>query len=221
MAAATPTELEQLSRLALAAGLGGVIGIERELADQPAGLRTHMLLALGASLFTVISAYAFGGSSDPSRLAAQIVTGIGFLGGGAILRHGASVRGLTTAASIWATCAVGVAVGLGRYVLAVGATVLILATLGALRALRNVIRRWSSNREEVSFSADPGFRLEPVIALIHEHGGYLRGFQHEQLRDNGGERVSLVVRFPPRRSFERFIEALTQIPGVREVEWEG
>ncbi len=218
MAAATPTELEQFARLALAAGLGGAVGIERELADQPAGLRTHMLLSLGACLFTVISAYAFGGGADPSRLAAQIVTGIGFLGGGAILRHGASIRGLTTAASIWATCALGVAVGTGRYVLSIGATLLILATLVALRALRNVVRRWSSSREELSFSAERGFRLEPVISLIHEHGGYLRGLQHEQ--GDEGERVSIVVRFPPRHRFERFIEALTQIQGVREVEWE-
>ncbi len=215
--AATPDDLEQLARLALAAGLGGAIGIERELADQPAGLRTHMLLSLGACLFTLISAYAFGAGSDPSRLAAQIVTGIGFLGGGAILRHGTSVRGLTTAASIWATCAVGVAVGIGRYALSLGATVLILATLAALRALRNVIRRWSSSREELSFSTEPGFRLEPVVSLVHKEGARLRGLEHEQNAD--GERVQLVVQFRPGYRTERFVEALTQVPGVREVEW--
>jgi putative Mg2+ transporter-C (MgtC) family protein len=216
--AATPTELEQLARLALAAGLGGAIGTERELADQPAGLRTHMLLSLGACLFTVVSAYAFGAGSDPSRLAAQIVTGIGFLGGGAILRHGASIRGLTTAASIWATCAVGVAVGIGRYVLSVGGTVLILATLVALRALRNVVRRWSSPREELSFSAEPGFPLEPVVSLLHQQNAQLRGLEHEQGED--GDRIGLVVRFPPGYRPERFVEALSQLPGVREVDWE-
>ena len=80
--------------------LGGAIGAERELNDQAAGLRTHMLLTIGACLFTVISAYGFGGGlRDPSRLAAQVVTGIGFLGGGAIVRHGLTVKGLTTAAS--------------------------------------------------------------------------------------------------------------------------
>jgi putative Mg2+ transporter-C (MgtC) family protein len=206
--AATPTELEQLARLALAAGLGGAIGTERELADQPAGLRTHMLLSLGACLFTVVSAYAFGAGSDPSRLAAQIVTGIGFLGGGAILRHGASIRGLTTAGSIWATCAVGVAVGVGRYVLSVGGTVLILATLVALRALR----------EELSFSAEPGFPLEPVVSLLHQQNAQLRGLEHEQGED--GDRIGLVVRFPPGYRPERFVEALSQLPGVREVDWE-
>jgi putative Mg2+ transporter-C (MgtC) family protein len=217
--AATPSELEQLARLALAAGLGGAIGAERELSDQPAGLRTHMLLSLGACLFTLISAYAFGGGSDPSRLAAQIVTGIGFLGGGAILRHGASIRGLTTAASIWATCAVGVAIGTGRYTLSAGATALILATLVALRVLRNQLRRLSPTREELSFNAEPGFQLDPVVALVHDQGGHLRGLEHEQSEQ--GDRVVITVRFPPRYPTERFIDELTQVPGVREVEWEG
>ncbi|HZD02201.1 MAG TPA: MgtC/SapB family protein [Actinomycetes bacterium] len=217
--AATPGELEQLARLALAAGLGGAIGAERELSDQPAGLRTHMLLSLGACLFTLVSAFAFGGGADPSRLAAQIVTGIGFLGGGAILRHGASIRGLTTAASIWATSALGVTVGIGRYILSVGAAVLILATLVVLRVLRNQLQRWSPTREELSFSAEPGFLLESVVSLVHDQGGHLRALQHEQGAQ--GERVVLVVRFPPRHPTERFVEALTQVPGVREVEWEG
>jgi putative Mg2+ transporter-C (MgtC) family protein len=215
--AATPSDLEQLARLALAAALGGVVGAERELADQPAGLRTHMLLALGACLFTVVSAYAFGNGADPSRLAAQIVTGIGFLGGGAILRHGASIRGLTTAASIWATCALGVAVGLGRYALSIGATVLTLATLGLVRALRNRLKHWSASREQLSFTAQPGFGLEPAVELIHQKGGNLRGLEHEQ--SNEGDRVTVLVRFPPRYQIERFLKALSQIPGVREVEW--
>jgi putative Mg2+ transporter-C (MgtC) family protein len=215
---ALPSELEQFARLALAAGLGGAIGAEREVSDQPAGLRTHMLLSLGACLFTLISAYAFGAGSDPSRLAAQIVTGIGFLGGGAILRHGTSIRGLTTAASIWSTCALGVAVGTGRYILSLGATLLILATLVGLRVLRNRLRRWASTREELSFSVEPGFQLERVVSLVHEQGAHLRGVQQERSED--GERVVLVVRFPPRYPPERFIEALTQVPGVREVEWE-
>src|SRR6266487_1605395 len=181
--AATPSDLEQLARLALAAGLGGAVGAERELADQPAGLRTHMLLALGACLFTVVSAYAFGSGSDPSRLAAQIVTGIGFLGGGAILRHGASIRGLTTAASIWATSALGVAVGTGRYILSAGAAVLILATLAVLRALRNVLRQFSPAREELSFTAEHDFPLERVIALPH----VFRAERHGLVRAEGGQ----------------------------------
>jgi putative Mg2+ transporter-C (MgtC) family protein len=92
-----------LARLALAVVLGGAVGVERELTDQAAGLRTHALLTLGACLFTLVSGYGFDRGADANRIASQIVTGIGFLSGGAILRQGLNVRGLTTAASIWAT----------------------------------------------------------------------------------------------------------------------
>jgi MgtC family len=101
-----PSDLELLGRLLLAAVLGGAVGAERELHDQPAGLRTHMLLTIGACLFTLVSAYGFGGPTDPSRLAAQIVTGIGFLGGGAIVRPrldpaGAAGQHATAAHPTW------------------------------------------------------------------------------------------------------------------------
>ncbi len=106
-------------RVAVAAALGGLIGFERELGDQPAGFRTHILVSLGSALFTLVGAYGatpfLGGNDvvrlDPTRVAAQIVTGIGFLGAGAILRHGFTVRGLTTAAALWVTAAIGMAAG--------------------------------------------------------------------------------------------------------------
>ena len=137
-------DFELLGRLLLAAVLGGAIGAERERNDQAAGLRTHMLLTIGACLFTLISAYGFGGGigTDPSRLAAQIVTGIGFLGGGAIVRHGLTVKSLTTAASIWATASVGVAIGAGSYVLSIGGAVLVVGTLFGLRRVSGVLQRW-------------------------------------------------------------------------------
>ena len=145
-----PEDFVLLGRLLLAAVLGGAIGAERELNDQAAGLRTHMLLTIGACLFTLVSAYGFGSAigTDPSRLAAQVVTGIGFLGGGAIVRHGLTVKGLTTAASIWATASVGVAVGAGSYVLGIGGAVLVVGTLFGLRRVSNVLQRWGVSREE-------------------------------------------------------------------------
>jgi putative Mg2+ transporter-C (MgtC) family protein len=109
-------------RLSVAAGLGAAVGIEREFRDREAGIRTHLLVALGSALFTIISAYGFheflaSGDSvvraDPTRIAAQIVTGIGFLGAGAIIREGLSVRGLTTAGSLWVVAAIGMASGAG------------------------------------------------------------------------------------------------------------
>jgi putative Mg2+ transporter-C (MgtC) family protein len=127
------TLLEGAVRLAAAAGLGALLGLERELNAQPAGFRTHLLVSLGAGLFTVAGADL--GGADPARVAAQVVTGIGFLGAGAILREGGSVRGLTTAASLWVTAAVGLAAGLGHLGLAGTATALGLVALVGLKRL--------------------------------------------------------------------------------------
>ena len=114
-----------LMRLVVAVLLGSIIGYEREQAAKPAGVRTHGMVSLGAALFTVISLYGFGGIGDPARLAAQIVSGIGFLGAGLILRQRGNVQGLTTAASLWVTAAIGVAVGVGMMVMALATTLLV------------------------------------------------------------------------------------------------
>jgi putative Mg2+ transporter-C (MgtC) family protein len=214
-----PSDLELLGRLLLAAVLGGAVGAERELADQPAGLRTHMLLTIGACLFTLVSAYGFGGPADPSRLAAQIVTGIGFLGGGAIVRHGLTVRGVTTAASIWATTAIGVTVGTGRYLLAAGGTLLVVGTLVGPRALHDRLQRWSMSREEFVLSTRAGFDVELVAEVARREHVAIRGLEREE--SDGGGRVVLVAKLPPRYRPERLIDALTRLKGVHEVEWEG
>jgi putative Mg2+ transporter-C (MgtC) family protein len=132
-----------VGRLLLAAALGGIIGLEREMRQKEAGLRTNILIAMGSALFTLMSIeMSPGPDADPTRIAAQIVTGIGFLGGGAILREGTNVRGLTTAATIWMNAAIGVAAGGGRYQLALIATVTTLVTLTALVPLD----RWLDGR---------------------------------------------------------------------------
>jgi len=130
-------EIEMSARLLLAALLGAGVGYEREHADKPAGLRTHTLVSLGAALFTVVSLYGFDGVGDPARVAAQIVTGIGFLGAGAILRNEATVKGLTTAASIWTTAAIGMAVGVGMYAMSVVTTLIVLAVLRLIRTRKD------------------------------------------------------------------------------------
>ena len=148
----THIQIEIVVRLAVAAAAGMAIGIEREMREQAAGLRTHILVALGACLFTIVSVYGFesvGGAKtspvDPSRVAAQIVTGIGFLGAGAIIRHGVNIRGLTTAATLWITAAVGMAVGVGMYLATGVAVVLTIVSLWALRPFRRLLHP----REEV------------------------------------------------------------------------
>ena len=123
-------ELEMVLRLLLAVGLAALIGLERQHAGKPAGLRTHLLVCVGAALFTIASIYGFGEGSDPARVAAGIVAGVGFLGAGAIIstREGILV-GLTTAASIWAVAAIGLAAGAGLYILAPVATAVVLIVL--------------------------------------------------------------------------------------------
>src|SRR4051812_7052381 len=116
-----------VGQIILAATLGAAIGLERELGSQPAGLRAHMLVSLGAALFTLAGVDLT--HSDPTRVAAQVVTGIGFLGGGAIFKEGVNVRGLTTAASLWVTAAIGLAVGLRAWPGAIATTALALAVL--------------------------------------------------------------------------------------------
>ncbi|MEP7292382.1 MAG: MgtC/SapB family protein [Chloroflexota bacterium] len=135
-------------QLALAAFLGGMIGLDRERKQRDAGLRTHILVGTGACLFTVLSMLAFPGG-DPGRVASQILPGIGFLGAGTILKHGRSVHGLTTAASIWITAAIGMAVGTGAWFLALCGTLLIWFVLAVIRRIEwDKSRKLDQNQEE-------------------------------------------------------------------------
>jgi putative Mg2+ transporter-C (MgtC) family protein len=119
-------------RLLLAAGLGAAIGLEREYRRKPAGLRTNILIAVGSALFTIVSLQLASQGGTADRIAAQVVTGIGFLGGGAILRRGRAVQGMTTAATIWMNAAIGMAAGAGESSLAVAATIVTLIVLAVL-----------------------------------------------------------------------------------------
>lgn len=124
-----------LGRLAVSLVLGTAVGIERELSEKPAGLKTNVLICLGSTLFTILSARAAGSGWDPGRVAAQIVSGIGFLGAGAILRDGEHVIGLTTAATIWVVASIGMGAGLGRHALAAAGTLAVLAVQLGLHRL--------------------------------------------------------------------------------------
>jgi putative Mg2+ transporter-C (MgtC) family protein len=140
-------ETELIQRLLLAALCGAVLGFEREVKQKSAGLRTNMLIAIGAALYTLMSyELADGFGADPTRVAAQIVTGIGFLGAGAILRTHAGIHGLTTAATIWVNAAVGVAAGGGEYRLAIIATIVTLVILLLLNPVERIIERRLGSR---------------------------------------------------------------------------
>lgn len=168
------SNLDITIRVLVALVLGGFIGLEREVSHQPAGLRTHIGVALGAALFGVISihgfnAYAFDRNSnnyqiDVTRVASQVVVGIGFLGGGTIIKQGANIRGLTTAASLWVTAAVGLAAGLGSLFAATITTFALLLSLVGLRAPRERIRaRLARGRGMVVLHLAPGADPGPIV----------------------------------------------------------
>jgi putative Mg2+ transporter-C (MgtC) family protein len=137
-------------RLLLSAGLGAALGVEREYRRKPAGLRTNILIAIGSTLFTILSLSMTVGTADQSRVAGQIVTGIGFLGGGAILRYRDTVHGMTTAATIWVNAAIGVACGIGHYQLATVTTALTLVVLVVLPPIEIYFERrpgWANRHQ--------------------------------------------------------------------------
>jgi putative Mg2+ transporter-C (MgtC) family protein len=217
-------EWELVGRLAFAALLGSVIGFERERLAWAAGLRTHMLVAVGATLIMIVSAYGFAGvqgpgiALDPSRMAAQVVSGIGFLGAGAILARGEVVRGLTTAASVWSVAGIGLAVGGGLYVPAVAATVIILIILAGIKPLE---KRFIGNRRrhEVMIRAQ---RDQLSMITAHEAlGAATSRVKSFILRQTAGgtdtdEITIMFSRLTPVQ-FAAACKRLQEVPGVLEV----
>jgi putative Mg2+ transporter-C (MgtC) family protein len=213
---------EVLVRLAVAAGLGGAIGIERELHEREAGFRTHLLVSTGAALFTLVSAYAWGDfvlgngiTFDPTRIAAQIVTGIGFIGAGAIIRQGLTVRGLTTAATLWVVAAIGMAAGAGYYSAALIATGLVLAALWPLRV---VARRFLDrpHRRRIEVGLRPGRSAAAVLAAFDELGVDVESLSAEA--EAGQRRLEIVVDAHGARP-EDVITRLGDLDEVARARW--
>jgi putative Mg2+ transporter-C (MgtC) family protein len=167
------TQIDIGLRLLLATLLGGAIGYEREMHDHPAGVRTHLLVSLGSAMFTVVSVYGFvsdpgAGNVDPTRIAAQIVSGIGFLGAGAIIKYGTSIFGLTTAGSLWATAAVGMAAGAGMPLVAVAGAAIVLFSLWPLHRLVSSTRGDDLVRLRLRLrGVEPLGRVTTEIARMH------------------------------------------------------
>ncbi|MBI1956953.1 MAG: MgtC/SapB family protein [Candidatus Niyogibacteria bacterium] len=134
--------------LALAAFLGAVIGFERWYKAKPAGIRTHALVAMGSALFTILSVHGFGGFADPSRVASQVVVGVGFIGAGIIFLRGTSVQGLTTAAGVWVSAAIGMAIGLGFYEVSVFTAVLAILIIFLVGIIEHRLPRGDNLRDE-------------------------------------------------------------------------
>jgi putative Mg2+ transporter-C (MgtC) family protein len=216
---------EALLRLALAALFGGVIGIEREFREREAGLRTHMLVSVGSALFTITSAYGFrdflvqGGAvvrADPSRVAAQIVTGIGFLGAGAIIRQGLAVRGLTTAATLWVCAAIGLAAGTGYYSAALMTTLVAVFLLWPMRIVaRRLFDRPHTHRLEIRLGGEGG--ASGVLDVLERLGVRVSSF--DLAEGEGGSTLDLLLDLPRGVMPEAVVRRLFAVPGVRSSAW--
>jgi putative Mg2+ transporter-C (MgtC) family protein len=219
-----PTDLQfqvdMSTRLLVAAVFGAMIGLEREIHGHQAGVRTHMLVSLGSAIFTVLSIYGFHavagtGSVDPSRISAQIVTGIGFLGAGAIIKFGMNVRGLTTAASLWVVAAVGLAAGTGSYFVAAVGTALAMLSLWPVHRLvaklelsgGRVVRVRLGLKKLESFAAVSRVLLSNRVEIL--------SVQSE--KSKGGHFMDLELRLPVGGLDHKVLSEMGQLPSV-EVE---
>jgi len=215
-----------LLRLTVAAVLGGAIGFERELRERQAGLRTHLLVSVGSALFTLVSAYGFheflvnGGGlvrTDPTRIAAQVVTGVGFLGAGAIIRQGLSVKGLTTAATLWLAAAIGMAAGAGYYSAALFATAGALLTLGPLRIFAyRVIHRYRPVVDRLLVDIPAGGSPVPVLEAIEQRGGRVVSLEIAQEGDRRSIAIDVELHGIPAPTI---VSDVGSIDGVLEVRW--
>lgn len=220
------SEVQILLRVLVAAILGAMVGYERERQDQPAGLRTHMILVIGATLAMVLSVnlgYLFarpGTPADPARLAAQVISGIGFLGAGAILRYGFTVKGLTTATSLWTMAIVGMAVGAGYYLIGVVTTALMLVVLTLLNVLEKRFVRTSVSRY---ISIDANFHkglVKSIRQIVEKFSDSLTSFTIQKHVKDKRLRIQIVARISRDQTLEELIESLSDIEGVRNLKVE-
>lgn len=216
---------EVIIRLVVAAILGSVIGLERERLEKAAGLRTHALVCLGSALIIIVSAFGFSDilgqpnvRLDPSRIAAQVVSGIGFLGAGTIIFRREVVRGLTTAASIWVAAGIGLAAGAGLYLAAVSGTILTLIVLAGIRSVeRYFFVQHGSRRIGLTVSPEqPSIR--DLEALVDEMGLNLENITVRPTSGNDDRRVTLALYQVHMDELQTLISRLGEMPGVRRVE---
>ena len=216
---------ELFVRLAVAGLLGGLIGFEREVSGQPAGVRTHLLVSLGAALFTMAGAYGLMDFADaenvrydPTRIAAQVVTGIGFLGAGAIIQSGITIRGLTTAAGLWVAAGVGMTAAFGYWLASIGATFLAVAALYGLKILdRRLVRVLVGKHVYLALTTTSEFDIAGLQRVVEEHDARLVSFK---LRAEAGDQrhMSANVRLGESTEPVELARAVSGIKGVVDVD---
>lgn len=216
------SQMDTLIRLLTAAALGSVIGFERERLLWAAGIRTHMVVCVGACLIMIVSAFGFGDSLssknvvlDPSRVAAQVVSGIGFLGAGAILARGEIVRGLTTAASIWTVAAIGLAVGGGLYFAAAASTVVIIVILAGIKPIEEIYRARNQSCRLKIEAANGALTPDLLKQTLGIRTGQIKRF----LVSNNGQfdEITALLSKVSRHDIQSFVDKLNELDGVSDV----
>ena len=227
-------DIMMVVRLVLAAILGGIVGIERGSGDRPAGFRTHILVCVGSALFMLVSMYGFdeltpaealhegdlGARRDSARIAAQVVSGIGFLGAGTILHEGLTIRGLTTAASLWMVSAIGLAVGSGMFFLSIMATVITMITLVTFhtwekrfaansRSDRRFVRITTNNRNDV---------IADITGYLTLNGIQVKSLNLKKNKDKNNLVIDLYLKLGKNMESSDYILGLQNIEGVMSVE---
>jgi putative Mg2+ transporter-C (MgtC) family protein len=212
------TQLDFAARLLVVAALGALVGAEREIHGHPAGIRTHMLVALGSAIFTVMSIHGFGQDADPTRvdptrIAAQIVSGIGFLGAGAILKDGVVIRGLTTAASLWATSAIGMAAGAGEDILGTVAAATVLISLWPINALAQRLHGTVIPAVQLRLSMTRLEQLGEVTGILVAQRLEIGQISTQRL-DKDTYRADITIRGRTPSVISNAISAVDDLPGV-------
>ena len=201
-----------LFRLLLSVVFGGLIGLERESHGRPAGFRTHILVSLGSTLIMIISAYGLASvnpSYDPGRIAAKVISGIGFLGTGTIMRDGANIRGLTTAASLWAVAGIRLAVGIGMYFAAAVSTILVVFTLIYLNKFE-----LDHNTYTIRITtSDQINQMAAIISAFAQHGVHINQMTINN-QDHGIVTIGITVNAPKRHQLQQLMVKLNELEGI-------
>jgi len=219
-----PDDYEMLLRLLAALAAGAMIGYERSYHGRPAGFRTHSLVCTASSLLMLVTVYEAawvrGGTGmlqiDPTRMAQGIMTGIGFLGAGVIIKEGLSVRGLTTAASIWMTSAIGILAGIGFYLPLLAAVAITLGVLSFFRWIEAQMPSQSYYHFEIRFSRSAGMTERPLRELVEEHGFSIANFSYRLDAEGTIKRNSMVIRSADRSAAGRLAVTLDETDTVLE-----
>lgn len=218
------TEQQIVLRLLAAAVLGGLVGLERERHNQPAGLRTHIILSIGSALAMCVSIdlamqfQPYVPNGDPARLAAQVISGIGFLGAGAIFKYGTSVKGLTTATSLWTVAIIGLAVGAGHYFPAIVATALLLLALSALDLLEKKYLVSTTTRTISMRVQDKPLMVDELEQVFHDLGIDIKSVSISKDVESNELEFEAIAKVSTQPDMDKLIGKLSHIQGVRTFE---